>query len=71
MGPLDAFGSGGAYDRSAVSRLYGGRLASVARGWFRDGERFESVTFVSPYPDATLSRLLPGTLIIRFIICCT
>src|SRR3954471_19464798 len=71
VGPLDAFGAAGTYDRSAVARLYKGQLASVARGWFRDGDHVESVTFISPYPDATVSRLVPGTLIIRLIICCT
>jgi hypothetical protein len=69
--PLDAFGSAGIYDQNAVSRLYGGQRPLVARGWTRDQERFESWTLISPYPDAGLSRLLPGTLIIRFIICCS
>jgi hypothetical protein len=71
MSPLDAFGSGGAYDRNTVSRLYGGRQASVVRGWVRVEDHLESLTFISPYPDRTLSELLPGTLIIRLIICCT
>jgi hypothetical protein len=71
MSPLDAFGSGGAYDRNRVSRLYGGRHASVVRGWVRIADHVESLTFISPHPDQTLSELLPGTLIIRFIICCT
>ena len=31
--PLDAFGAAGAYSRAALSRLYGGRRVSVARGW--------------------------------------
>jgi hypothetical protein len=39
----------------------------VARGWTRAGDRFESITRLSPYPDASLTRLLPGTLEIRFI----
>jgi hypothetical protein len=69
--PLDAFGAAGGYDKSALSRLYGGRLVSVARGWIQGNGRFESLTLISPYPDRTLSRLVPGTLIIRFIICCT
>ena len=34
----------------------------------KTGDRFESITLVSPYPDATLTRLNPGTLIIRFTI---
>jgi len=32
---------------------------------------FESLTLISPYPDPTLTRLEPGTLIIRLILCCT
>ncbi|HEV3139494.1 MAG TPA: hypothetical protein VGY57_03205, partial [Vicinamibacterales bacterium] len=66
--PLDAFGSAGRYDRSALARAYGGTRARVARGWRKTGDRFESITLISPYPDATLTRLNPGTLIIRFSI---
>ena len=66
--PLDALGGAGNYDRSVVAQLYGGSRARVARGWRRDGDHFESVTLVSPYPDASLTRLLPGTLVIRWII---
>jgi hypothetical protein len=66
--PLDAFGAAGPYDRAALSRLYGGRRATVARGWAEHGERFESITLISPHPDATLTRLMPGTLVIRHVI---
>ena len=66
--PLDAFGAAGPYDRGALSRLYGGRRATIARGWTEHGERFESITLISPHPDATLTRLLPGTLVIRHVI---
>jgi len=66
--PLDALGAAGDYDRSRVARLYGGSRPRVARGWRQDGDHFESVTLVSPYPDAALDRLLPGTLVIRWII---
>jgi hypothetical protein len=68
VSPLDAFGAAGAYDRAALSRLYGGRRVTVARGWTEHGERFESITLVSPHPDATLTRLMPGTLVIRHVI---
>ena len=64
---LDAFGAAGSYDRAKLSRLYGGTRVQVARGWTRTGNRFESITRLSPYPDASLTRLLPGTLEIRFI----
>jgi hypothetical protein len=40
----------------------------VVRRWAAAGGRFESVTRLSPYPDATLTRLLPGTMEIRFTI---
>jgi hypothetical protein len=64
--PLDAFGGAGSYDRFAVSRLYRGRRARVAHGWRQDGERFESITLISPHPDRSLARLESGTLVIRF-----
>jgi hypothetical protein len=64
--PLEAFGAAGPYNRAALSRLYGGRRVRVARGWVEYSDRFESVTLLSPYPDATLTRLLPGTMLIRW-----
>lgn len=66
LDPLDAFGTAGPYDRSALARLYGGRRARVARGWRQTDHEFESVTLVSPYPDPALMRLMPGTLAIRY-----
>lgn len=68
--PLDAFGTAGPYDRWAVTRLYGGRRVRVARAWAASGKEFESQTFLSPYPDATLTRLMPGTMIITFRTSC-
>ena len=65
---LGAFGLAGTYDRGRMARLYGGQSIRVARGWRKTGNRFESITLISPYPDATLTRLNPGTLIIRFSI---
>ena len=64
---LDAFGDAGRYDRPALARLYGGTRVQVSRGWTRIGARFESITRLSPYPDAALTHLIPGTLEIRFI----
>ena len=63
---LDAFGPAGTYDRPALSRLYGGTRVQVARGWALKNHRFQSITRLSPYPDAGLTRLLPGTLEIRW-----
>jgi hypothetical protein len=63
---VDAFGSAGPYDRAALARLFAGKRVRVTRGWIEYSDRFESVTLLSPYPDATLRRLLPGTMIIRW-----
>ena len=63
--PADAFGQTGAYDRSALARLYGSRGPRVARGPKAAGGRVtEAWTLISPYPDASLQRLEPGTLLI-------
>jgi hypothetical protein len=62
---LDAFGTAGPYDRSRLVRLYGGRRARVVRGWTEHDGRFESTTLISPYPDATLTHLIEGTMMIR------
>lgn len=63
--PFDAFGQGGSYDRWKLARLYGSRRAAVARGPRHEGGAIvESWTLVSPYPDRTLTRLEPGTLLI-------
>jgi hypothetical protein len=63
---LDAFGTAGSYRRSALARLYGGRRVRVVRSWTSSGGRIDSVTRLSPYPDASLTRLSPGTMEIRF-----
>ena len=68
MEPLDAFGASGSYDPSRLQQLYGGARPKVARGWRQDGDHFESLTLISPHPDAALRRLVPGTLVIRWII---
>jgi hypothetical protein len=61
----DAFGRQGTYNRWALARLYGARRARVARGpRERDGRVAESWTLISPYPDVSLARLEPGTLLI-------
>jgi hypothetical protein len=65
---LDAFGAAGSYDRSTLAQLYGGTRAKVARGWKQSSDRFESITLISPYPNAALTRLEPGTMTIRWII---
>ena len=64
--PADAFGAAGPYDRFALTRLYGGQRVHVSRGWRWRGAVFESVTALSPYPDASLTRLVDGTMTIRW-----
>jgi hypothetical protein len=65
--PLDAFGDGGPYDRKRLARLYVGKRAKAARGPIvENGHTVASVWLISPYPDASLSRLEQGTLIIEF-----
>jgi len=65
---LEAFGAIGPYDRSALAQLYGATRVRVARAWSNHDGRFESLTMLSPYPDASLAHLLPGTMVIRFAI---
>jgi hypothetical protein len=65
--PADAFGAAGSYNRTALTRLYGGDRAAVVRGWTIAADRFESLTFISPHPNAALTTLEEGTLVIRWI----
>ena len=65
---LDAFGSAGLYDRARLTRLFGGQRVTVVRGWRQSVDGFESVVLLSPYPDPSLERLNPGTMIIRWIL---
>jgi len=64
MIPYDAFGLSGRYNRWKVAGLYRSRRAQVARGPRLDQGQIESWTLIAPYPDETLQRLEPGTLII-------
>jgi hypothetical protein len=61
----DAFGVAGSYDRPALSRLYRGLRPTVARGWLQVDGHLESLTLISPYPNHTLTQLVPGTLLVR------
>src|SRR5437867_78491 len=42
----DAFGGAGSIDRAALTRLYRGRRAEVARGWTAGSSRVESITLI-------------------------
>ena len=64
---LDAFGAAGTYNRATLARLYGGTRVRVARRWQQRDDQFISETLLSPYPDPTLTRLNPGTMLIRWI----
>ena len=64
MIPYDAFGLTGSYNRWKVAGLYRSLRARVARGPMLDQGQTESWTLIAPYPDETLQRLEPGTLII-------
>jgi len=66
LGALDAFGATRSYDRAALAHLYGGVRARVAHGWTRMPDRFESLTLISPYPNAAMTSLESGTLLIRW-----
>jgi len=63
---LDAFAAAGSYDRAALQRLYGGARVRIQRSWTASSGEFVSTTRLSPYPDASLTRLLPGTMEIRW-----
>jgi hypothetical protein len=66
--PLEAFGGGGIYRQSRLSRLYDGRPVRVLRAPIvRDGKVVASLTLYSPRPSEDFSRLVPDTLAILFI----
>ncbi len=67
MNALDAYGEAGPYDHAKLARLYAGSPARVTRGpVLESGQTVASITLVSPYPDASLTRLEAGTMIIEF-----
>jgi hypothetical protein len=62
----DAFDGASRADRFRLAELYVGIHPLVARGSLvRDGRR-EGYTLISPYPDASMTRLQPGTMVIVF-----
>jgi hypothetical protein len=63
---LDAFDGASRAERFRLAELYVGIRPLVARGSLvRDG-RHEGYTLISPYPDASMTRLRPGTMVIVF-----
>jgi hypothetical protein len=62
---LEAFGQSGGYNRWKLARLYGATRARVARiPHVENGQVVGAWTLISPYPDPSLERLEPGTLLI-------
>jgi hypothetical protein len=60
----EAFGQAGIYDRLRLAQLFGGTRVDVVRGSLaHDGLR-DGYTLISPYPDASLTAVNPGTLVI-------
>jgi len=64
LGPADAFGLSGPYNRWSLARVYRAASARVARGPHRTSGQLEAWTLISPYPDAALTTLERGTLLI-------
>jgi hypothetical protein len=61
----EAFGTIGRYDRARLAQLYGARRPLVARGpVVRSGVSVATVTLISPHPDAGMTRLAAGTMIV-------
>lgn len=64
MNAAEAFDGAALFDRARLARLYGGRAPQAARGPIIEHGRVTAVVLLlSPYPDADLNRLHPGTLI--------
>jgi hypothetical protein len=61
-----AFGQEGRYDRARLARLFNGMRVSVVRGSLVQDGQGVAYTLVSPFPDATLSRIVEGTMVIEF-----
>jgi hypothetical protein len=60
----EAFGQAGIYDRLQLAQLFGGKRLEVVRGSLPRGDGIDAYTLISPYPDAQLSSITPGTLVI-------
>lgn len=61
-----AFGQEGPYDRDRLARLFNGKRVTLVRGSLVHQGHRVAYTLVSPYPDATLSRITEGTMVIEF-----
>jgi hypothetical protein len=63
---LEAFEAASRAHRFRIAELYRGVHPVVARGSLMRGGQRTAYTLISPYPDASLTRLEPGTMIIVF-----
>jgi hypothetical protein len=63
-GVFDAFGSEGPYDKARLARLFGGTSPWVVRGSLVTTGGRRALTLIAPYPDAALSTLRQGTMVI-------
>jgi hypothetical protein len=63
-GVFDAFGAEGPYDKPRLARLFGGLSPVVARGTLVTPAGRLAITLIAPYPDASLSSLRQGTMVI-------
>jgi hypothetical protein len=64
--PLEAFDGASRADRFRIAELYVGVHPFVARGSLVRSGRREAFTLISPHPDASLTRLETGTIVIVF-----
>ena len=64
VSPLDAFGASGTYNRFQLARVYLGHRPRSAHGPWITADGLESWTLVSPYPNAALDEVEPGTLLL-------
>jgi hypothetical protein len=65
LSAADAVGPFGQVDPWKLTELFGARRVTVRRAPLSEGNRVtRSLTLISPYPDANLTHILPGTLLI-------
>jgi hypothetical protein len=69
MQATDLFGIAAPFERTRLARVFGAERPLAARFPVRRGGRVvQSVTVASPYPDAALTHLVRGTLVIVFFV---
>ena len=61
----NAFGQDGVYDRARLARLFTGKRVTVVRGSLVLEGRRVAYTLISPYPNASMSAIEPGTMVVE------